>query len=127
MRREQSYRAAVDSLRPPRYHAWADGDMGINVRLKRETGEVLAEVGDPHMVLSRATHRAFAETRLLRYVVPWGDTVFNQAQADDLAADLRNVTNAHPDTPLSALLSELEPLVQALSREAHAYLWFVGD
>ena len=46
--------------------------MGIEVRLKGETGEVLAEVGDPQMVLSRATPHAFAGTRLLKYLVPLG-------------------------------------------------------
>jgi putative transcriptional regulator len=55
--------------------------MGIDVQLRRETGEVLQEVGDSQMVLSRATHRAFAGTCLLKYVVPWGDAIFNQAQA----------------------------------------------
>ena len=101
--------------------------MGIDVRLKRESGEVLAEVGDPKMVLSRAAQRAFSGTRLLKYVVPWGDAVFNQAQADDLESDIADVKRANPDPQLSDILSEIEPLVARLSTETHAYLWFVGD
>lgn len=101
--------------------------MGIDVRLKRESGEVLGEVGDPQMVLSRATKRAFAGTRLLKYLVPWGDAMFNHAQAADLASDLTQVRGANPDTQLSAILSQIEPLVDTLSHETHAYLWFIGD
>jgi hypothetical protein len=101
--------------------------MGIEVRLRRESGEVLAEVGDPQMTLSRATQNAFAGTRLLKYLMPWGDAVFNQAQADDLASDIADTIAAHPDTPLSAILEQIEPLVASLARETHVYLWFVGD
>jgi hypothetical protein len=101
--------------------------MGIDVRLKRESGEVLAEVGDPKMVLSRATQHAFSGTRLLKYLVPWGDAVFNQAQANDLKGDIRQLLRSHPGTPLADILANLEPLIDRLSSETHAYLWFVGD
>jgi hypothetical protein len=101
--------------------------MGIEVQLRREGGDVIEAVGDPQMVLSRVAQRSFSETRLLRYLVPWGDAVFNQAQASDLANDIRMVKNANAGTPLFQLLSEIEPLVEKLSRETHLYLWFVGD
>ena len=101
--------------------------MGIDVRLKRETGEVVAEVGDPQMVLSRATQWAFSGTRLLKYLVPWGDAIFNQAQAADLEADIADVKDVTGDTPLFKVLSDIEPLVATLSSETHVYLWFVGD
>src|SRR5688572_24202958 len=101
--------------------------MGIDVQLRGEGGEVIEAVCDPQMVLSRAARTRFSGTRLLQYVVPWGDAAFNQAQASDLAADIRFIRNASAGTPLSQLLSEVEPLVEKLSREAHFYLWFVGD
>src|SRR5688500_5422490 len=101
--------------------------MGIEVQLRRESGETVAEVGDPNMVLSRATTKAFSETRLLKYLTPWCDAVFTQVQAADLADDIRIIKNAHINTPLSELLSAVEPLVYKLSRETHLYLWFVGD
>jgi hypothetical protein len=101
--------------------------MGINVRLQTENGIVLAEVLDTQMVLSRAAQRAFVGTRLLKYLQPWGDTVFNQTQADDLHADIAAAMNARAGTPLVDLLTEIKPLVSRLSRETHAYLWFIGD
>jgi hypothetical protein len=101
--------------------------MGINVQLRREDGKIVNEVSDPKMVLSRAAHKKFSDTRLLRYLTPWGDAIFNQAQAADLANDISNMKNANPRDPLSDLLSEIEPLVEKLARESHLYLWFVGD
>jgi hypothetical protein len=101
--------------------------MGIEVRLKRESGEVLAEVYDRQMALSRATSGALTGTRLLRYLLPYGDAVFNQAQADDLRDDVSHLLRSHPDTPLSAVLAEVEPLIERLSAETHVYLWFIGD
>src|SRR5262249_10831377 len=69
----------------------------------------------------------FSGTRLLRYLVPWGDAIFNQAQADDLLNDIYIVKSNNPGTPLSEMLSKVDPLVEKLSREAPLYLWFIGD
>jgi hypothetical protein len=101
--------------------------MGIEVQLRRESVEILAEVNDPRMVLARATHRAFSGTRLLKYLVPWGDAIFNQAQADDLESDIADVRETQSDPELLALLDAIQPLVSRLARETHVYLWFVGD
>jgi hypothetical protein len=101
--------------------------MGIDVQLRNEDGEVLVDVGDRAMALSRAARGAMSGTRLLKYLVPWGDAVFNQAQAGNLAHDIRDLMNAHPGTPLASLLMDVQPLVERLSTETHSYLWFVGD
>jgi hypothetical protein len=101
--------------------------MGINVLLRGEGGEVLGDVCDSKMVLSRAAQNQLSDTRLLRYLVPWGDAIFNQAQAADLAKDIVSVKDKNPDTPLCELLSKVEPLVERLASETHVYLWFMGD
>ena len=101
--------------------------MGIDVQLRDESGEILALVGDPQMVLASATRNRFTGTRLLKYIVPWGDAIFNEAQAMDLANDIYNVKSENQGTPLFEILSAVEPLVERLSKEVHTYLWFVGD
>lgn len=101
--------------------------MGINVQLRQESGEILAEVFDDKMVLSRAALSTLSDTRLMKYLLPWGDAIFNQAQAADLANDISKTKMANPGGPLSQLLSEIEPLVERLANETHLYLWFVGD
>ena len=101
--------------------------MGINVQLRTESGEVLVEVYDPRMVLSQAAHREFSNSRLLRYLMPYGDAIFNQAQAGDLMNDIAKLKSDYPETPLSKLLLEIEPFVERLGNGSHLYLWFVGD
>jgi hypothetical protein len=104
--------------------------MGIDVHLKSDTGEILDEVADHDMTLSRAATGAFSGSRLLKFLTPWGDAIFNQLQAGDLALDIRDTRatmQASKDTRLLELLDKIEPLVEKLSRESHVYLWFVGD
>lgn len=101
--------------------------MGIDVKLKAENGELLGQVADGQSVLSAATRSTLSETVLLKYLMPWGDAVFNQSQATDLEHDIQAVISAHPGTPLARLVSNLLPLVERLHSEAHLYLWFVGD
>jgi hypothetical protein len=102
--------------------------MGIDVRLKGDSGDLLGEVRDARMILSRAAQRdIFVGTRLLKYLVPWGDAIFNQAQAGDLESDIADVKRKNTDPGLQYVLSQLEPLVARLSSETHAYLWFIGD
>ena len=101
--------------------------MGIDAQLRSEGGEVLDAVGDSDMVLSRATDQHFGGTRLLRYLVRWGDTIFNQAQAADLSHDIAEIRRRQVDTPLSTRLGEVQRLVYRLSTETHSYLWFIGD
>jgi hypothetical protein len=100
--------------------------MGIDVQLRGENGEVLGEVSDSDMVLARAAQNQLAETRLLTYLVPWGDAVFNQAQAADLSHDIAGIRR-QAGSPLAIRLGEVQGLVDRLSAGTHLYLWFVGD
>ena len=101
--------------------------MGIDVHLRGESGEVIGEVSDLDMILSRASQRALSDTRLLKYLVPWGDAMFNQAQAADLSDDIREMLRVHARTPLGDRLREVQGLVDRLAAGTHVYLWFVGD
>jgi hypothetical protein len=101
--------------------------MGINAQLRTEDGQILVDIDDAQMVLSRATKSRLAGTRLLKYLVPWGDAVFNQSQASDLADDIRIICDGEDESTLSQHLKSVQPLVDQLSEEAHLYLWFVGD
>jgi hypothetical protein len=102
--------------------------MGIDAILRTETQEVIASVADSDMVLSRAARSdELSATVLLRYLVPWGDTVFNQAQAQDLIDDIRGVVERNPGAPLSQRLLAVRSLAEKLMATTHSYLWFVGD
>jgi hypothetical protein len=59
-------------------------------------------------------------TRLLKYLGPWGDAIFNQAQADELLNAIFVVKSNNPGTPIAEMLSRLEPLVERLMN--HTYI-----
>ncbi len=101
--------------------------MGINVQLRSEGGEIFEQVYDLDNALSLATQRELTETRLLKYLVPWGDSVFNQAQAVDLDRDVSELLQTRLDRDLKAVLQHARPLLERLGSDAHLYLWFVGD
>jgi hypothetical protein len=101
--------------------------MGIDVQLRKENGEILEEVGDTGALSRAAGCASLQNTRLLKYIVPWGDAIFNQAQAADLLSDVRQVSAGNAGSPLDRHLLQLEPLVEKLGSDPHIYLWFVGD
>jgi hypothetical protein len=102
--------------------------MGIDAVLRTENREELASVPDTQMILSRAAESGrFSETQLLKYLVPWGDAIFNQAQTRDLLDDIRLVRAGNVEPSLSRHLLEIEALVERLAGETHSYLWFIGD
>ena len=101
--------------------------MGLHAVLRSENREDLAAVRDPEMLFSRAAATGvFSNTRLLRILLP-GDTVFTQAQAEDLRDDIHSLTGADADSPLSRHLVAIGELVERLSSEAHARLWFITE
>jgi hypothetical protein len=61
--------------------------MGIDVAWVDERHEAKQIVGDSHRVISRLAQTRWPKLTssvCLRFVVPWGDAVFNQAQSRDL-------------------------------------------
>lgn len=100
--------------------------MGIDAELRSESGAVLESVADAQNVLSKA-QGLLSGTRLLCYLVPWGDAIFNQAQASDLSNDISEVCSRNESSAVAEHLKKISPLVERLSKETHQYLWFVGD
>ena len=96
--------------------------------LRGEDEEELASVRDPQMLLSRATTAgAFSQTQLLKYLVPWGDAVFNHGAGPGTSR--RHSSSNDPRTlhrPWRRDSSRLV-LVERLAKGTHSYLWFIGD
>uniref|UniRef100_A0A832H3Q0 Uncharacterized protein n=1 Tax=Oscillatoriales cyanobacterium SpSt-402 TaxID=2282168 RepID=A0A832H3Q0_9CYAN len=64
--------------------------MGINIRWENEFGKVLEEVPDPRNCLALALAlSSLDETVCLRFIDPYGDTVFNQQQIPVLIQELQ--------------------------------------
>lgn len=101
--------------------------MGINVEWRRESGEELARVDDPGMVLSHLGEALDTSgTTCLRFIDPYGDTIFNQAQLPILVEELEWAASSVRDPQLRSYLLVVRDLA-ARARDVHTYLWFVGD
>lgn len=60
---------------------------------------------------------------LLKWVDPWGDTVFNRAQCRSLVAELLRAEEIFG----SDVFSRLVRLAERAASEPHLYLVFIGD
>ncbi len=63
------------------------------------------------------------QTILLKYIDPYGDTIFNNLQIDDLVTDLELLKEIDGNE----LIDEIILLAQECKSEIHTYLTFYGD
>ena len=62
--------------------------------------------------------------KLIRYLDPYGDAVFNHLQMQDLISDLENLTKIDRN---NQLVVEIISLAKRCIEESHLYLVFYGD
>ena len=119
-------------------HGWLNGgvgtsrkgQVGIDVRVRDETesGEVRASISDPRMLLPRLLAAAnLKSTICVRFIDPYGDAVFNQAQLPALAQELRGMLEVAAGGEARAHLEAVIQLVEAAEGQVHTYVRFVGD
>jgi hypothetical protein len=102
--------------------------MGIDVRVETESGEVQDEVlDDENLTEKLLPDREDGTSPCLRFVDPFGDTVFNQIQIPLVVAELekRLRTPAKPD--LKAHCEAILTAVKATVGEEHTYVRFSGE
>jgi hypothetical protein len=69
--------------------------MGINARIETERAERIAEIIDPgHYVSWILGLRDLKATLCLRFIDPYGDTVFNPGQLPELLSELESMKPA---------------------------------
>ena len=101
--------------------------MGINVYLRSESGETLDSCLDPlGLVPKLLRHFDLSGTVCLRFVDPYGDTVFNYLQAPVLLGELAGI-RPRLDDRTRALIDALIPMAERVESGSHLYLHFVGD
>lgn len=104
--------------------------MGIDVAWIDERQEPKQGVYDPHQLLTRlATSRwpKLSGSVCLRFVLPWSDAVFNQAQIPELLDELRNEVSEARDPEVRAHLGKVVRLVERAADQTHTYIKFIGD
>jgi hypothetical protein len=101
--------------------------VGVNVFWRDEQGTDLGQVLDPQMSFSsyvQSTGRS--ETNCLRFIDPYGNTVFNQSQIPVLIRELES-RMATADPGMQQQISSVIRLLKKAERQIHTYAWFIGD
>jgi hypothetical protein len=101
--------------------------VGINVHLQDERGEDIQVVADPEMLLNQLLDKTEVKNSIcLRFVMPFADTTFNQAQAPVLLGELAGLRTGL-DGKLLRHIDAIIRLAEQVERRAHLYLKFTGD
>ena len=101
--------------------------MGIDIRVESENGVVKAQLDDPHDLTSQLLADYNDErSPCLRWVDPYGDTVFNQLQLPHLIAELEAARSSATDAQVRAHAEAALTLVRR-AKQIHTYVRFFGD
>ncbi|HYS88819.1 MAG TPA: hypothetical protein VEN78_28015 [Bradyrhizobium sp.] len=104
--------------------------MGIDVALVNERHEPTEEVYDPRQYLTSLATGQWPRldgSVCLRFIDPWGDTVFNQAQIPVLLAELERSAASQTNAEIKAHLQKICRLVAKAKDQTHMYIKFTGD
>ena len=101
--------------------------MGIDVLLEDAERKPIQECHDPQQAFSRFLRSGdFSATACLRFIDPFGDTVFNRGQAAVLVEEL-TAAREGADAEAQRYIDNAIRLARLASRKVHLYVRFVGD
>lgn len=102
--------------------------MGITVILEDERGNRLESIIDPPNLFSRLLPGPHDTSFLmLRFIDPYGDTVFNRLQMDTFIQEWDRIARHAQTEEEGSFLSRVRELAVRCQNEIHEYLKFYGD
>lgn len=102
--------------------------MGIDVRVETESGEVQDEVLDDRNLTEKLLpDREDGSSPCLRFVDPFGDTVFNQIQIPLVVKELETRMRASSKPEVKSHCEAILKVVTATVGEDHTYVRFSGE
>ena len=99
--------------------------MSIDVEIQDERGHTISRYDGPALGLP-FTCLAPADSACMRFIAPWGDATFNQAQIEVLKDELQVAAKRTEDSRRLLELHALSSFVED-AKGVHVYLKFVGD
>jgi len=102
--------------------------MGLEITLENEEGTKIESVVDPHRLLLALIREANDSTSCcLRFIDPYGDTVFNRPQMDQLQVELDGLRHFAKNADQLELLEQVENLAKRCQQKPHFYVKIYGD
>jgi hypothetical protein len=102
--------------------------MGMSIRLETRDGKATEEIPDLESLLSRFFPSWDDQTyHFLYYIDPWGETVFNHLQIDELIFELRRIRSKASSEEQRAFVDAIEGMARRCKDGDGLYLKFIGD
>jgi hypothetical protein len=95
----------------------------MSVVLRKENGTNV-DRANIHVCLE-SLPRIAEEVPLLKWLDPYGNTIFNAAQMEQIKQEIDDLVK--PDGESEPILREVHRLCELGQQRPHLYLWFVGD
>ena len=99
--------------------------MSIDVEIQDEDGNTISRYDGPALGLPFA-RLASTDSACFRFIDPWGDATFNQAQIEVLTGELQAAAKLTEDSRRLLELHALSSFVEG-AHGVHVYLKFIGD
>ena len=103
--------------------------MGIAVVLQDERCNNISKiVNDPAgVIILSLSELADGACSCVRFIDPYGDTVFNPLQAAVMIEEWERLRHSFTDRNADTLWADIRELIVHCSEEPHTYLKFIGD
>src|SRR5260221_13412612 len=102
--------------------------MGIDLRWEDEHGNQVAELLDTGSLVARfLPHFESQDFPCLRFVDPYGDTVFNQFQIRQVVAELERLSAQQHEPEVERHLRAVLEFARKANDPVHTYIKFYGD
>jgi len=102
--------------------------MGIDVRLEDEDGNEEKVILDPNFKIEKLLPELKdTSSCCLRFVDPYGDTMFNSLQMPTFISELENAIDKVVDPESKEIGREILKLAKICKTDQHQYLKFYGD
>ena len=97
--------------------------MSWSVILEDEHGEIISQLDNEFASQTISSSEFSEKFKLLKYLDPFGDTIFNRLQMDDLIQDLRTLADLETCSGIDKIIG----LAEVCLATPHTYLTFYGN
>ena len=102
--------------------------MGINARIQSENGDKIQELYDINNLVVKLLPSFNDESSIcLRFIDPYGNTVFNQRQLPVFIIELKSAIAESTNLKAINHGDKLLKLAEKADGKVHTYLKFIGD
>jgi hypothetical protein len=101
--------------------------MSIYITIESEFGEKIDGIVDELNLLHMKTEVEDSPYEIIKYIDPYGNTVFNRYQIEPLLSDIEKLSEENKSTEALEFLTNLKDFAMRCLNEVHTYLKFYGD